>query len=362
MNRSIELLSKLLLTPRDVASQGSRTNAELKREVRDLNRERFEDLLSLAQSHHVIVRGMTAMRNLMREIADIEQAEWAETALVAERARINNALTFLHSICAAFEETGQKLTVIKSLDHWPDIGSDLDLYTDASERDVFELMSSRFDAEVAPQSWGDRLAHKWNFNIPGLPEAVEVHVGRLGQTGEQVYLASALASRSRPAVIGGLGFHVPSSSDRIMISTLQRMYRHFYFRLCDVVDTAVLSDAGGIDFVNLCYLARRAGIWEGVATYLTIVSDYVASYRGSGLDLPNFVTTSARFRGDKAYYSRGFLRVPIMPQSVRLYGSQLARVLARGELHNGARLTLLPWLATAAVIGQKLTGSDKGIW
>jgi hypothetical protein len=140
------------------------------------------------------------------------------------------------------------------------------------------------------------------------------------------------------------------------------MYRHFYFRLCDVVDTAALSDAGGIDFVNLRSLAERAGIWEGVATYLTIVSDYVESYRGSGLNLPSFVTSSARFRGDAIYYKRGFLRVPIMPQSVRLYGSQLARVFARGELHNGARLSLLPWLATAAAVGQKLTGSDKGVW
>ena len=61
------------------------------------------------------------------------------------------------------------------------------------------------------------------------------------------------------------------------------------------------------------------------------------------------------------YYARGFIRVPIMPQSARLYTSQLAGVLGKGELQNGARLTL-PWLATAAVVGQKLTGSDKGIW
>jgi hypothetical protein len=269
---------------------------------------------------------------------------------------------FLHEICVAFEEFEYGVTVIKSLDHWPDLGSDLDLYTNANQEDVFKLMSGRFGARVDTQSWGDRLAHKWNFFVSGLPEAVEVHIGRLGQTGEQVSLASSLANRNKTVFVGGFAFHVPSNSDRVMISTLQRMYRHFYFRLCDVVDTATLADAGRIDFVNLCSLARAAGIWEGVATYLTIVSDYVESYRGSKLDLPGFVTASARFRGDEVYYERGFLRVPIMPQSARLYGSQLARVLARGELNNGVRLSLLPWLATAAVVGQKLTGSDKGIW
>ncbi|MGH9588828.1 MAG: hypothetical protein ACRD25_00445, partial [Terracidiphilus sp.] len=103
-------------------------------------------------------------------------------------------------------------------------------------------------------------------------------------------------------------------------------------------------------------------IWEGVATYLTIVSDYLKSHRGSGLDMPSFVTGAARFGGSAIFYGEGFLRVPILPQSARLYGSQLAGVLGRGEIASGARLSLLPWLATAAVLGQKLTGSDKGIW
>jgi hypothetical protein len=34
----------------------------------------------------------------------------------------------------------------------------------------------------------------------------------------------------------------------------------------------------------------------------------------------------------------------------------------RGDIRNTLRLTLLPCLATAAVLEQKLTGSDKGIW
>jgi len=88
----------------------------------------------------------------------------------------------------------------------------------------------------------------------------------------------------------------------------------------------------------------------------------VKSYRGSGIDLPDFVLEAARFGGDQVYFAKGFLRIPIMPQSARLYGSQLAGVIGRGELHNGARLSLLPWLATAAVVGQRITGSDKGIW
>jgi hypothetical protein len=305
---------------------------------------------------------MEIFLGMMREAKDDMRAEWAQTALAVERARINTALKFLHDICGAIEDGKHDVTVIKSLDHLPDLGSDLDLYTNSKPEDIIEVMQKRFNAEVAFRSWGDRLAGKWNFNVPGLPEAVEIHMRRLGQTGEQVAIASRLIERSRPVSLEGRTFRVTSASDRLMISTLQRMYRHFYFRLCDILDSASLVESNAVDYLDLRTAATNAGIWQGVATYLVIVSDYVKQFRGTGLDLPQFVRATARFGGDQVYYAKEFLRVPIMPQSAKLYGSQLAGLLRKRELQNGARLSLLPWLATAALVGQKVTGSDKGIW
>ncbi|MGH9607772.1 MAG: hypothetical protein ACRD3N_18960 [Terracidiphilus sp.] len=355
------LLSRLLLHAEE-DWKASTARATLSWELRNFGRDEFEDLTALAQSNHVVVRGLHAVKELLGEDHGAVQIEWASSALVAERARIARAIHVLHEICNAFEERALGAMVIKSLDHWPDLGSDLDLYTNADPEDVSKLMLNRFHAQIAPRSLGDRLARKWNFLITGLPEAVEVHVGRMGQTGEQAALASSLLKGGRMVLLGGYGFRVPSASGRLMISTLQRMYRHFYFRLCDVADTAALADAGGIDYEELRSQAKSAGIWEGVATFLKIVSDYVRSYRGMGLGMPQFVKEAAHFGGGEVYFGRGFLRVPILPQSARLYGSQLAGVLGRGELKNGVRLSLLPWLATAAVVGQRLTGSDKGIW
>jgi hypothetical protein len=356
------LLSRLLLLPRNSDPTYSSEMAALKSDIRNISREEFDELLSLANSNHVIVRGMELFLNMMREAKDSIRAEWAETALVEERARINNAVSFLHKICKAFEEENRDVTVIKSLDHWPDLGSDLDLYSNAKSKEVIDLMKRRFNAKKSERSWGDRLARKWNFEIPGLPESVEIHVGRLGQTGEQTVIASRIAPRARQVQVNGLDFRLTSVSDRIMISTLQRMYRHFYFRLCDIVDNVTLSETIGIDFQDLRAAATSAGIWEGVATYLVIVSDYVKQYRGTGIELPQFVLDAARFGGDQVFYRKEFIRVPIMPQSAKLYGSQLAGLLKKREVQNGARLSLLPWLATAALVGQKITGSDKGIW
>lgn len=359
--RALMLISHLLLLPQ-YAAAGSLVVEELKAQIASLRHSDFDALLSLAQSNHVIVRGLEALLPMVREAQDNERASWAEAGLAVERSRIEVATHFLHGICAAFEESKLNVMVIKSLDHWPDLGSDLDLFTDADAEQVIQLMHRRFGAEVAQRSWGDRLAHKWNFLVPGLPEAVEIHVGRLGQTGEQSAFAACLLGRSVHVLRGGYSFRVPCSSDRITISTLQRMYRHFYFRLCDVIDTAALAGTGAIDYDDLLASAQAAGIWEGVATYLAIVSDYLKTHRGSGIDLPSFVRDAARFGGNAIFYGEGFLRVPILPQSARLYGSQLAGILGRGEIASGARLSLLPWLATAAVLGQKLTGSDKGIW
>ncbi|MFL6307650.1 MAG: hypothetical protein ACJ72H_29305 [Candidatus Sulfotelmatobacter sp.] len=352
------LLSRLLFPPANDEAQLGRLHAD----VRNISREDFDDLVNLANLNHVIVRGLEVFLKIVQDVNDHDRAAWANAAIETEQARINTAIPVLHGICKAFDEEGLQVAVIKSLDHWPDLGSDLDLYTSTKPEQVLELMRRRFQAQTAARSWGDRLARKWNFDIPGLPEAVEIHVGRLGQTGEQTTIASRLIGRARQVQIAGLPFRTSSISDRLMISTLQRMYRHFYFRLCDIVDSGELIESGAIDYEDLRSSASAAGIWEGTATYLVIVSDYVKQYRGTGLVLPKFVTDTARFGGDQAYYARSFLRVPIMPQSAGLYGSQLTGLLRQGDLNNSARLGLLPWLATAAFVGQKITGSDKGIW
>jgi hypothetical protein len=198
--------------------------------------------------------------------------------------------------------------------------------------------------------------------LPGLPELVEIHVGRLGQTGEQAALAKSLVADSRSVRVGDYSFRVPSAEHRVMISTLQRMYRHFYIRLCDVIDNARLLDSQAVDFAYLHHLGLTAGLWEGIATYLTIISGYVTRFRGEGVPLTLLVTSSARFGSDKVRFRRDFLRVPILPHSLNLYAGELKTLLRRGQLRDSFRLSLLPGLATAAALEQKITGSDKGIW
>ncbi|MFZ0706988.1 MAG: hypothetical protein WAM71_15375, partial [Candidatus Korobacteraceae bacterium] len=175
-------------------------------------------------------------------------------------------------------------------------------------------------------------------------------------------MARRFVSRRVPKTVDGFTFLVPAPEERVIVATLQRMYRHFYFRVCDIVNTAALLDAGEIDFFELRRAADVGGVWNGVATYLKIVCDYVKKYRGSAPQLLPEVLQAAQFGGEAVYVGGRFLRVPIMPNGARLYARQVTQTAMRGDVPATLRLSLLPPLASAAAVAYRLTGSDKGIW
>lgn len=367
---NLRLLSELLFTDIEPEIQaGDRAGREpsgrgerIASVARSLTLKDLEDLRLLATANHVIVRTFAPLASILETEGQSKEAGWLREVLREEQTRIDHALGFLSHICAVLESTGLKATVIKSLDHWPDLGSDLDLYTDADPGELVAVMRAMFNARVDDRSWGDRLANKWNFVIPGLPELVEIHVGRLGQTGEQIAITRSLSKHARETMFGRYALRVTAPEDRIVISTLQRMYRHFYIRLCDVADNARLLDNNLVEFEYLHSLSAEAGLWCGVATYLGIVSDYVEAYRGYGAPLSSLVKGSVKFGMEKVRFRNQFLRVPILPQSLNLYAGELKALLLRGDFRNTLRLSLLPGLATAAAVEQKLTGNDKGVW
>lgn len=327
--------------------------------VAGLSNDQRDALVMLADSNHVVIR---AFQVVAQHATDGESCGWAKVILAREEQRIKNALTFLHKICDELEQGGCPVTVMKSLDHWPDLGNDLDLYTTADERRVCKVMLNRLGAHIERRSWGDRLANKWNFAVPGLPEAVEVHAQRLGQTGEHTAMARRFVTRRVPKTLEGLTFMVPAIEERIIVATLQRMYRHFYFRVCDILNTLALLESDEVDFVELKKASDLGGIWPGVATYLKIVSDYARRYSGSAPELPSGVLSASRFGGETIFARGKFLRVPIMPNGAELYTRQITDTAIRGDVPATLRLSLLPYLASAAAVAFRITGSDKGIW
>ncbi len=327
-----------------------------------LNTAQRQEFVDIANSHHVVIRALTKLQQAAALGGKPELADWASEVIAQECARIDRALPVLDSVCKALEENACPATVIKSLDHWPDLGNDLDLYTTGEQRAVVRMMMQRFKAKVEARSWGDRLARKWNFAIPELRESVEVHCQRLGQTGEHTELARRFVTRRVYRTLQGYSFPVPAPEERVIVATLQRMYRHFYFRLSDIVNTAALLDTNAIDLEELRRAAELGGIWPGVATYLRLVSDYTGQYRGTAPELPMWAREASLFGGQVMFVKNCFIRVPVIPHGAQLYTRQVTRTALRGDVPATFRLSLLPPLASVAAVAYKLTGSDKGIW
>jgi hypothetical protein len=353
-NQYIDAFLKLTLRPTSAA--------DVFPLLMSLTPQQRQDFLELADSNHVVVRAFEVINRVAGNRGNSDLQAWAVEVLSKERARISNALSRLEQVVNALEEAGCPTVVMKTLDHWPDLGNDLDLVSTGSKAKIIEVFTRQFNAHMEARSWGDRLACKWNFALPGLPEAIECHVGRLGQTGEHIGLPQRFINRRVAVNVNGNTFLAPAPEERIFAATLQRMYRHFYFRVCDILNAASLVESGKIDYSELRTAALAAGIWPGVASFLKIVSDYVKQYRGTGLDLPVTVLADATVSGDKIYTRARFLRLPIMPYGARLYTKQITQAAVRGNVPATFRLSLLPPLASAAAVAFRITGSDKGVW
>ena len=364
LNRTqhMDILSRILIHAHrdDPARVGSEQSGEDLRYVTGLDRAQWNEFRGLANSNHVVMRALGRLQRAAVALGDKELSERCGTSLAEERARIEHAVGILQLICNTLESSGCEVAVIKSLDHWPDLGSDLDLYTTADRRHVQEIMLQEFNASRVARSWGDRLANKWNFKVPGLPELVEIHVQFLGQTGEHARLARRVIERRTVKTVGEHQFYVPAPEERLVISTLQRVYRHFYFRLCDIIDVALLLRSEPVDFEELGKAADAAGIWPGVVTFLGLIRCYIESYGGS-LVLPDEVMASPERAVIRLQLEGHFLRMSKL-SAASLYAAQCLQAARHCDPRALVRLPLMPPLAVSALIAYHLTGNDKGIW
>jgi hypothetical protein len=362
MFETLAVLHLCALTP---LGQRGESDSQIDRALSGLTRMskgEWSEFLSFAELQRVCLRTLQVLDTWSAAGAAVARPDdLAHLRHFVER-QIGRALERLHSVVRALEQTGHPPIVIKTLDHWPDIGSDLDLFIAATENDTVRAMRSALQAEPQPQSWGDRLAHKWNFRIPGLPQLVEIHVGCLGQTGEQDALPAHLEETSVMRNIGPFRFRVPAPEEQVTLAALQRMYRHFYIRLTDLLNLTGLMRAGRLDFTRLRASAQRWSIWPGVATLLKITSDYNERAGGGPLPLPEFVVRSARFGAEVTYVGEQFLRLPMVPQGSQLFLRQLLGTGVARHFRAAARLSLLPALAAAAFVNLRITGDDKRIW
>jgi len=330
--------------------------------VATLDEKARAEFFHLADAHHVIVRGITPLQQQALATNHAELVLQTQGVLDQEHLRISKDLAYLDNVCTQIRAAGCEVTVIKTLDHWPDFGSDLDLFTAGDESRLVELFKVDLRARHCFRTPGDCIAHKRSFALPGLPERVELHINRLGPVGEHVELAKRFISRSQTAAFGEYQFQIPAPEERVIAGTLQRMYRNLYVRICDVYNTSRLIEKGLLDFGALREVSEMAGIWPGVATFLRLAVEYSNKYRGDNLELPAAVVDSAHFGADRTVVRGGYFRFPALPCGLALYARQLRQAANTGDLPAAARLSLVPPLASMGALAYAVTGNSGRVW
>lgn len=329
--------------------------------VSDLNESDFRNFLSLLNAHHVTIRALEPLL----EVSKTQHQRWRDRAIEAvsaDRKRLFVCLDFLSNICSELEAAGARVVIFKTLEHWPDFGNDLDLFVSGEEELIRSLLTNEFHGTSQVRSWGDRLAHKWSFRIKGCPADIELHINRLGQAGEHSELAARFITRRQYVVLEGRSLPVPASEERVIAATLQRMYRHLYFRICDIVNLAHLLERDEVDWNELAFAADMGGIWPGVAGCLQLVADYANQYLPEPLSLPAQLQFTGGWDARKLHAEDQFLHIPFLPNGAELFCRQFAHTLTRGNFDATARLSLLPPLASVAAVAYAVTGSNGRIW
>jgi len=349
----LRLISAIVLNPANCAKQAAAVFA--------LDESNFANLLKLLNEHHVTLRALQAYVSVASD-GFAQRIETAQEVLNKERERIRISLEYLDAICAALESNGHQVVAFKTLDHWPDFGNDLDLFIIGNEDCIRRLLMEGFRGEQQVRSWGDHLAHKWSFRVPGCPADVELHINRLGQAGEHSTLARRFINRRQYVSLNGHRLPVPAPEERVIAAVLQRMYRHLYFRLCDIVNLTASLRANELSWDELTLAAGMGGIWPGVAGCLLTVADYANQYLCEPLQIPQQLTADGEWTASKLHVQGRFLHVPFLPNGAKLFRRQFSQMLVRRDFDAVARLSLLPPLALVAAVAYVLTGSNGRIW
>src|SRR5579871_1877796 len=105
----IQALSSLVLKPQ--SAQGPI------RYLSTLSDANLSDVRGMAESHHVVVRAFTLVRDQAGDLGFRTLGNWAAQILTEEHARIDNAVARLNEVVSTLQSSGCALVVMKSLDH-----------------------------------------------------------------------------------------------------------------------------------------------------------------------------------------------------------------------------------------------------
>jgi hypothetical protein len=320
----------------------------------NLLRSATGEIESLLSANLVVRRGSSMLRR-----AWVDGAEALDALERREANRVSLTLAAIAQLQDFCQRAGVEVVFPKALQHYPDMGHDIDLWTLERASSFDADLCREFGAIPARRGVFDRIAGKRGYELPGCPAPVEIHHEAIGHLGEHRRYLRLVIERRRWREVDGVAVSVPSPEDQLIVQALQRLFSHFSIRISDVLLTVSLVRDVELDWDYARSTSRRFGLSEALSIWLGLVSDLcdpesaavgarVRRRPDAAMDAVSPKPLHLRMRGK-------LLRVRVLDLAPRLYGGLLLHSLLRREWRMAGRIAALP----AAVAAFGIAGANR---
>ncbi|HYE16424.1 MAG TPA: hypothetical protein VD968_18440, partial [Pyrinomonadaceae bacterium] len=271
-----------------------------------------------------------------------------DEAAEEEGRRARAMFEVIRAVSRSCEARGVEHIFAKSFHHYPDMGGDIDLFVASRSDDVDAAALEGTPAVPAARDFRGRMSGVTAYRVGG-GFSLEIYHGRVGVLGEHGALISRLIRNGERTRVGEADFLVPSAEDLLVLQGMQKVYRHDYIRLCDVLSTASLASRERMDWDYVIGASAQLGTLYGLRSYLTYAGQVLRATLGRELlpaPLRARLTVGSCGRGK---FRGGVFVFPRARVAGRIYLGKVLAAARAGNWDGVSRLSLMPLVAASAL-------------
>ena len=299
-------------------------------------------LLSIGKRNGVLLRTLGALEDL-----GVVLPPDAADARQRERARADATVDTIREIITICTNGGIDFIFAKAMQHYPDMGRDIDLLLLARSPAVDGFIVRELGAVPVHRDSFAVVSGARVYELGVPPIRLEIQHGRLGLVGEETNYPALLFANRRPLNANGVQLSVPGTEDQIVIQAIQRVYGRLGLRLADVVYTINALRGQPVNWEYVVRTVTSLGVLPGLVCYLSYVEQIHRAELGGALPLVGFPRHIALGGWGRVEFRRGAYRFPVIRTNGRLYLHKLRNELGAGRWSAAGRLCLVPVLAAA---------------
>jgi hypothetical protein len=226
--------------------------------------------------HHILLRIHERLQAM-----DLSIGAEFDACVFSEKKRVSSLIAAIKRIHGFFEENKINAIFIKLWNHYPDMGEDIDILIPESGIHPDTLMFTGFDCKKVKNNFFDKFSGKNEYVLMPDHQEIEIHLGKIGFLGEFTRFSMQIGNNSRQSIGFPVNVTIPSEEDQLLLSVIARVYHHAYFRICDIVNAAVLLRRKDLNREYIESESESQGIINGTRYFISLVNSVYRSSTGS---------------------------------------------------------------------------------